>query len=100
MHLLCARMRMSVGTGALSDTHIDCVPAHTAACVCACRNLFDYDLVVNTQRDRIYSERRRALLSPDLSPLIVEYAEKTSDDIIEVRSEARTQTLNSHAHIP
>jgi len=49
------------------------------------RNLFDYDQVVNTQRDRVYAERRRALLTDDLSPLLVEYAEKTCDDILEVR---------------
>jgi hypothetical protein len=49
-----------------------------------CRNLFDYDQVVNTQRDRVYAERRRALLSGDLSPLMQEYAEKTCDDILEV----------------
>lgn len=49
------------------------------------RNLFDYDQVVNTQRDRVYAERRRALLTDDLSPLMVEYAEKTCDDILEVR---------------
>lgn len=39
--------------------------------------------VVNTQRDKIYSERRKALLAPDLAPLMVEYAEKTADDILE-----------------
>jgi hypothetical protein len=49
------------------------------------RNLFDYDQVVNTQRDRVYAERRRALLSTDLTPLMLEYAEKTCDDILEVR---------------
>eukprot|EP00878_Enallax_costatus_P032286 GHUV01035447.1.p1 GENE.GHUV01035447.1~~GHUV01035447.1.p1 ORF type:complete len:163 (-),score=7.59 GHUV01035447.1:804-1292(-) len=49
-----------------------------------CRNLFDYDQVINTQRDRVYSERRRALLNNDLSPLMMEYAEKTCDDILEV----------------
>lgn len=61
-----------------------------AACWCVvsmclvCRNLFDYDQVVNTQRDRVYAERRRALLNDDLSPLMIEYAEKTCDDILEV----------------
>jgi len=35
------------------------------------RNLFDYDQVVNTQRDKIYSERRKALLSGDLAPMMV-----------------------------
>eukprot|EP00878_Enallax_costatus_P000382 GHUV01000467.1.p1 GENE.GHUV01000467.1~~GHUV01000467.1.p1 ORF type:complete len:1015 (+),score=343.35 GHUV01000467.1:196-3240(+) len=47
------------------------------------KNLFDYDQVINTQRDRVYSERRRALLNNDLSPLMMEYAEKTCDDILE-----------------
>lgn len=47
------------------------------------KNLFDYDQVVNTQRDRVYAERRRALLNDDLTPLMIEYAEKTCDDILE-----------------
>lgn len=47
------------------------------------KNLFDYDQVVNTQRDRVYAERRRALLSSDLSQQMIEYAEKTCDDILE-----------------
>jgi len=50
-----------------------------------CRNLFDYDQVVNTQRDKVYAERRRALLATDLTALMVEYAERTCDDILEVR---------------
>ena len=40
--------------------------------------------MLNTQRDKVYLERRRALLSRDLSPLITEYAERTVDDILEV----------------
>ena len=36
------------------------------------------------QRDKVYAERRRALVAPDLTPLMVEYAEKTIDDILEV----------------
>lgn len=40
--------------------------------------------MVNTQRDKVYAERRRALLTSDLTPLIIEYAEKTADDILEV----------------
>ncbi|KAI8466746.1 MAG: chloroplast-associated SecA protein [Monoraphidium minutum] len=47
------------------------------------KNLFDYDQVVNTQRDKIYSERRKALLNADLGGLMVEYAERTCDDILE-----------------
>jgi len=44
--------------------------------------------VVNTQRDKIYAERRRAVLSNDLTPLMVEYAERTVDDILEVRTQS------------
>ena len=57
------------------------LPAPSPPCF---RNLFDYDQVVNTQRDKIYAERRRAVLSADLTPLMVEYADKTVDDILEV----------------
>ena len=38
------------------------------------------------QRDKVYGERRRALEAADLTPLMVEYAERTIDDILEVRS--------------
>ena len=41
--------------------------------------------MLNTQRDKVYLDRRRALGSRDLSPLLVEYAERTVDDILEVR---------------
>jgi preprotein translocase subunit SecA len=48
------------------------------------RQLWEYDQVLNTQRDKVYMERRRGLLSRDLSPLLLEYAERTVDDILEV----------------
>jgi preprotein translocase subunit SecA len=48
------------------------------------KQLFDYDQVLNTQRDRVYGDRRRALQAEDLTPLMVEYAEQTIDDILEV----------------
>jgi preprotein translocase subunit SecA len=47
------------------------------------RQLFEYDQVMNTQRDKVYGERRRALLASDLSKQMVEYAERTVDDILE-----------------
>jgi len=50
------------------------------------RQLWEYDQVLNTQRDRVYGERRRALESDDLSAQMVEYAERTVDDILEVLS--------------
>ncbi|XP_074344841.1 protein translocase subunit SECA1, chloroplastic-like [Apium graveolens] len=47
------------------------------------KQLFEYDEVLNSQRDRVYTERRRALESDNLQPLLVEYAELTMDDILE-----------------
>jgi preprotein translocase subunit SecA len=47
------------------------------------KQLFEYDQVLNTQRDRVYYDRRAALEAVDLSPLMVEYAEQTVDDILE-----------------
>ena len=55
------------------------------------KNLIDYDQVVNTQRDKIYAERRRAVLATSLSQVMVEYAEKTVDDILEVRLSIKYQ---------
>ena len=40
--------------------------------------------MLNTQRDKVYLDRRKALVSQDLSPLMIEYAERTVDDILEV----------------
>lgn len=48
------------------------------------KQLFEYDEVLNSQRDRVYTERRRALKSENLESLIIEYAELTMDDIVEV----------------
>jgi SecA Wing and Scaffold domain len=48
------------------------------------RQLFEYDQVLNTQRDKVYGQRRRALQSKDLSPQMLEFAERTVDDILEV----------------
>ncbi|MED6131245.1 hypothetical protein PIB30_007934, partial [Stylosanthes scabra] len=47
------------------------------------KQLFEYDEVLNSQRDRVYTERRRALASENLQSLLIEYAELTMDDIIE-----------------
>ncbi|XP_068658653.1 protein translocase subunit SECA1, chloroplastic-like [Aristolochia californica] len=47
------------------------------------KQLFEYDEVLNSQRDRIYTERRRALESDNLQSLLIEYAELTMDDILE-----------------
>ncbi|KAI4349807.1 hypothetical protein L6164_010361 [Bauhinia variegata] len=47
------------------------------------KQLFEYDEVLNSQRDRVYTERRRALESDNLQSLLIEYAELTVDDILE-----------------
>ncbi|KAL5981693.1 hypothetical protein ACLOJK_015756 [Asimina triloba] len=47
------------------------------------KQLFEYDDVLNSQRDRVYTERRRALESDNLEALLIEYAELTMDDILE-----------------
>lgn len=47
------------------------------------KQLFEYDEVLNSQRDRVYAERRRALESNNLQSLLIEYAELTMDDILE-----------------
>ena len=47
------------------------------------KNLFEYDQVVNTQRAKVYAERRLALEAPSLEAKMIEYANKTADDILE-----------------
>ncbi|XP_038683835.1 protein translocase subunit SECA1, chloroplastic isoform X2 [Tripterygium wilfordii] len=47
------------------------------------KQLFEFDEVLNSQRDRVYTERRRALEAEDLQSLLIEYAELTMDDILE-----------------
>lgn len=47
------------------------------------KQLFEFDEVLNSQRDRVYTERRRALQSDNLQSLLIEYAELTMDDILE-----------------
>ncbi|XP_065859886.1 protein translocase subunit SECA1, chloroplastic [Euphorbia lathyris] len=58
------------------------------------KQLFEYDEVLNSQRDRVYTERRRALVSDNLQSLIIEYAELTMDDILEanIGSDAPKET--------
>ncbi|CAI5518214.1 unnamed protein product [Closterium sp. Naga37s-1] len=48
------------------------------------KQLFEYDQVLNSQRERFYSERRRALETDDLEGLMLEYAQLTMDDIVNV----------------
>ncbi|KAF6167208.1 hypothetical protein GIB67_029846 [Kingdonia uniflora] len=54
------------------------------------KQLFEYDEVLNSQRDRVYTERRRALKSDNLQALLIEYAELTMDDILEANISSDT----------
>ena len=56
------------------------------------KNLFEYDQVLNTQRDKVYSLRRQALVAPDLREQMLEFSSRTMDDILEVGC-ASTQVL-------
>jgi preprotein translocase subunit SecA len=47
------------------------------------KQVFEYDEVMNTQRRAIYAERRRVLEGEDLKDRVLEYAERTMDDIVE-----------------
>ncbi|KAH7444161.1 hypothetical protein KP509_02G067600 [Ceratopteris richardii] len=47
------------------------------------KQLYEYDEVLNSQRERVYTERRRALEAVDLQAQMIEYAELTMDDILE-----------------
>ncbi|MGK7889102.1 MAG: preprotein translocase subunit SecA [Leptolyngbyaceae cyanobacterium] len=47
------------------------------------KQVFEYDEVMNNQRKAIYAERRRVLEGMDLKEQVIDYAERTMDDIIE-----------------
>ncbi|NCJ08658.1 preprotein translocase subunit SecA [Synechococcales cyanobacterium C] len=47
------------------------------------KQVFEYDEVMNNQRRAIYAERRRVLEGEDLKDRVLEYAERTMDDIVQ-----------------
>ncbi|MGC1394018.1 MAG: preprotein translocase subunit SecA [Coleofasciculaceae cyanobacterium] len=47
------------------------------------KQVFEYDEVMNNQRRAIYAERSRVLKGEDLKEQVIQYAEKTMDDIVE-----------------
>jgi len=47
------------------------------------KQVFEYDEVMNNQRKAIYAVRRRVLEGQDLRELVIDYAERTMDDIVE-----------------
>jgi preprotein translocase subunit SecA len=47
------------------------------------KQVFEYDEVMNNQRRAIYAERRRVLEGEDLKERVIEYGERTMDDIVD-----------------
>lgn len=47
------------------------------------KQLFDYDEVLNSQREKVYADRRQALIAESLESQMIGYAERTMDDIVE-----------------
>jgi preprotein translocase subunit SecA len=47
------------------------------------KQVFEYDEVMNNQRRAIYAERRRVLEGQDLKDQVIQYAEKTMDEIVD-----------------
>jgi preprotein translocase subunit SecA len=47
------------------------------------KQVFEYDEVMNNQRRAIYAERRRVLEGLDLKEQVLQYADKTMDEIVE-----------------
>jgi preprotein translocase subunit SecA len=52
------------------------------------KQVFEYDEVMNNQRRAIYAERRRVLEGMDLKEQVLQYAEKTMDEIVDAYVEA------------
>jgi preprotein translocase subunit SecA len=52
------------------------------------KQVFEYDEVMNNQRRAIYAERRRVLEGMDLKEQVLQYAEKTMDEIVDAYVDA------------
>ena len=47
------------------------------------KSMYDYDKVMNLQRSKLYSERRKILLTENLQPTLKDFAERTITDIVD-----------------
>ena len=47
------------------------------------KQIFEYDEVMNNQRKAVYSERRRVLEGDELKKQVIEYGERTMDEVVE-----------------
>lgn len=58
------------------------------------KQLFEYDAVINKQREAIYSERKKILQSNFLRDYIIKYAENTATDIFCLSGKNQNYNLN------
>nr|QQP22343.1 preprotein translocase subunit A [Cryptophyta sp. CCMP2293] len=63
------------------------------------KQLFEYDEVLDYQRQAIYSERRRILESNNLRSWILQYAESTIDDYIDYYSKLDNQSKDQQQNL-
>eukprot|EP00471_Norrisiella_sphaerica_P008913 CAMPEP_0184500976 /NCGR_PEP_ID=MMETSP0113_2-20130426/46367_1 /TAXON_ID=91329 /ORGANISM="Norrisiella sphaerica, Strain BC52" /LENGTH=1103 /DNA_ID=CAMNT_0026889575 /DNA_START=367 /DNA_END=3678 /DNA_ORIENTATION=- len=54
------------------------------------KTLFDYDVVLSSQRQNLYANRKKVLLSPDMSQLMISSAHEMVDDILEAHLNPQT----------
>lgn len=59
------------------------------------KQLFEYDAVINTQRQAIYSERKKILEAYFIRDCIIEYAESTINEMIELRQSNKARHINT-----
>lgn len=60
------------------------------------KQLFEYDAVINTQREAVYSERKKILNSYFMRDCIIEYGESTIDEIVMINT---TEQISSSKNL-
>ena len=60
------------------------------------KQLFEYDAVINTQREAVYSERKKILNSYFMRDCIIEYGESTIDEIVMINT---TEQMSSSKNL-
>nr|YP_010904219.1 preprotein-translocase subunit a [Catenella fusiformis]WCH57470.1 preprotein-translocase subunit a [Catenella fusiformis] len=63
------------------------------------KQLFEYDEVINNQRQAIYAERQRILKSYFTRDCIIEYGESTIDEIISLYKNKHEASINNKAQL-
>jgi len=58
------------------------------------KTLFDYDVVLSTQRESLYENRRMVLIAEDVTPVMVKCAEALVDDVMDAHIRSSTSKGN------